>query len=436
MAITVSCRTNNEDYLTKAIEVSNWLETQKIETAHGPVWVDQTGSDNISLSLSSGVAGKVAFYIALYNATGNEKYLNEIISGSNYIANNLPVDTASARAMRGATSLYGNMLGGAFVLVETYKLTGEPKWQDKAITSIEILNQLAAKSPDFHWNDFNDILFGNTGTGLFLLYMYKETGDKLALDMAIRVAEGLNERAIKSQDSIYWYFNQQGNFNLPNFSHGAAGIGYFFASLYEITSDQQYLKMSEKIGIYLDHIAWRPDGAYLLPYGLPDADWDREFDIGWAHGPAGTGRFFVKMYQITGEERWKDKALACIQGLKLSGTPGTPHDRFGNESFPVDVRFGNGGVADYLIGLKKEELFQDEDYLNTIMASLDSMSHFDNENRHWKIPKYGFMRGEEGDSAVFTGYFYGAAGLGLQYVRRHMVENGIPTKFKFPDSPF
>ena len=51
----------------------------------------------------------------------------------------------------------------------------------------------------------------------------------------------------------------------------------------------------------------------------------------------------------------------------------------------------------------------------------------------WRVPLYGFQGEGEG---VFTGYFYGSAGLGLALLQAHHAQRGSWPRVRFPDDPF
>lgn len=411
---------------------------QKTGGAEENIWVDEIGDEKVSLSLSSGVSGKVLFYLELFLATKDNTYLNEAIHGCKYIASHLPVNVNEAQSVRNSTSLYGDISGSAFVLMEAYKITKDEQWKYSVDHCLMLLDSLSMKSDGRYWNAFNDILVGSAGTGMLLLYLHKETGEDRPLQLALEAAKVLEQRAIRESDSLYWYINQDNEINLPNFSHGAAGIGYFFASLYDETGDENYLNQALEVAKYLDLIAWKPDDSFLLPYGFPDYGWEREFDIGWAHGPAGTARFFYKLWQITKDDKWLKIIRECANGINYSGLPETPNDKFGSTSFPVDMRFGLGGVVDFYISLSRHEILEPDDiYLERLITSLDEQSMIqENVKRYWQIERYGFIGGDKGAPATFTGYFYGAAGLGLLYIKLHNLKTQSNEVINIPDDPF
>lgn len=427
---------NSSPNLDRAREVAAWLSNQKDITGSFDIWVDEIGSDNVTLSLSSGVAGKVLFFLDLYKASEDKRYLDEALAGCDYIKNHLPSSIEESLAIRNSSSLYGDIPGSLFVLVEAQKLLGENQWSESIEQGLNLLDSMSQNDDGRYWNQFNDILVGSAGTGLFLLYLHRETGNDRPLEMAIEAAEVLVERVVSNNDSLYWYLNQDSNFNLPNFSHGAAGTGYFFVSLYEITGDNRYMDMALKAARYLDLIAWKPNNSFLLPYGFPDIGWEREYDIGWAHGPAGTARFFHKLWQVTGDQKWRDVVMACSKGIQYSGLPGPPRDKFGTTPFPMDMRFGSGGVIEFQMNLLKNDYLEDSDpYLRHLMDSLDSRAIIADGSRYWEIERYGFMGGEKGSLVTFTGYFYGAAGLGRLYTLKYYLETEQDW-IRLPDDPF
>ncbi|SNS78068.1 Lanthionine synthetase C-like protein [Ekhidna lutea] len=436
IVVLAACSFTDNTSLEKSEKVANWLSQQKLATNNHTIWVDELGEEKVSLSLSSGVSGKVLFYLDLYLSTGEQQYLDEAIIGCEYLVDELPQNVEDAKSIRNGTSLYGDISGSAFILMETYKLTQEEKWKTSVLHCLSLLDSMSIQPDGRYWNNFNDVLVGSAGTGLLLLYLYDELDDPKALQIAKEAAESLEQRAVRNQDSIYWHLNQNNSFNLPNFSHGASGIGYFYARLYETTNDEHYLNISRQVAKYLDLIAWKPENSFLLPYGFPDIGWERAYDIGWAHGPAGTARFFYKLWQVTNEGEWLEIVKQCANGIQYSGMPEQPNDRFGEAPFPIDMRFGTGGVIDFYINLHTAGLIENEAYINALFMELENQAVQDSTTLYWPIERYGFMGGEDGSMATFTGYFYGAAGLGRLYTKRHNLINEREKGIKLPDDPF
>jgi lantibiotic modifying enzyme len=227
---------------------------------------------------------------------------------------------------------------------------------------------------------------------------------------------------------MMWKGSYEARFNLPNFSHGTAGIAYFLAALYEATQEKQFLDGARAGAQWLQAVGDRTDGGFRLFYGWPDPGWARRYDIGWAHGPAGTARLFYKLWQITGEESWRDLVKAAAHSLRTSGLPSQPKAEYG-KVFDFSQRFGMAGTARFFLDLYGA--WQDPADLEFARRLIDEIR----SEPRWKTERYGFMQ-RHGEKAEFTGYFYGAAGYGLLLLGLDAAENNRPWKLRLPDDPF
>ncbi|MBO3699421.1 lanthionine synthetase LanC family protein [Roseivirga sp. E12] len=429
-----SCASNESQYLKLALETESWLQNQ---TNDSNVWPDAIDDpSNISLSFSDGMSGGLTFYLELYNATGDEAYLNRAEEIGEYVLNNLPRKTDTLKGKFWAFSPYGNVCAPGFALTELYKVTHKPKFLNGALSILDVLAHFADHPNDtISWDLGNDVLGGLAGTGLFLLYAGEELENAKATNMAIGAGETLIARAENEGDGLFWKRGQNGRFILPNFSHGNAGIAYFLTRLYEKTGDEKFLNAALSAVDYLDNIANTTDDVYLIPYGFPDNDWRRPYDIGWAHGPAGVGRLFVLLNRVTSDVKWLKKAEACYNGIVSSNPLLTPQSNFGKEPFSTDQRFGLAGVGSFAQELYR--LTSDQKYLDfslQIIEHITTKSVMD-EGRHWSIPRFGFMS-NAGSITTFNGYFYGNIGYGLLYLNQHFLLKGQRPSVRFVDDPF
>jgi len=64
------------------------------------------------------------------------------------------------------------------------------------------------------------------------------------------------------------------------------------ATLHRYTGDPAFLTAARDAATYLEAIARTDAGVFLVPYGWPNAEWEGLYEAGWAHGAAGTARFF------------------------------------------------------------------------------------------------------------------------------------------------
>lgn len=428
----------NRSYLNHAIDAADWIISTIVQTKYGNhIWPDDSKIQNeITPGISSGVAGKVLFFLELHNSTNNVKFLEYAEVGANYLLEEVPSTQAEADSFPNPQSLYGGLSGIGFTLNEVYKSTQNGLHREGAIKSVEWLHRLI-KEEDIGaaWNNNDDILSGSAGAGLFLLYASKQMDHTESLAVATRVGDALIAHSISEHNGLTW--KRGPNFILPNFSHGAAGIGYFLISLYEETQEVRFLEAALKAAKYLNAIAKTDDGVFLIPYGFPDIGWGTPYDLGWAHGPAGTSRFFYRLWEITGDSEWLVRVWQGAKGIELSGMPGpsTGMD-YGEEQFKMDMRFGQASVARFFLSLytssKKEKYKQ---YARSLVDDIISNGFKDSDGLHWPTERYRFMT-NRGDPADFTGYFYGAAGYGLLLLHMDAVENERNLLTIFPDDPF
>ena len=430
--------TTDPVYLEAAQQAAAWIGTTMVETPHGPMWpADARKPETVSTGLGSGVAGTVVFFLELHRTTGDERYLDEARRGADYLLATLP-EVLGGDSYHPAATLYGTVPGAGFALHEVYKATDHAPYREGAVRCAEWFHAYAAQQDDDSgWPVYNDLLFGSAGTGLFLLYTAREMALPASAAMAQRLGRLLLDRAITpAEGGLTWKLREDRDFFLPNFSHGAAGIGFFLATLYEATGEQDFLDAALAAATYLQAVARTEEEAFLVPYGWPEPDWEGYYDIGWAHGPAGTARFFYRLWQITGEAVWLERVQACARGILQSGLPGTPNPGFGEDPFKPDLRFGTASVAVFFLDLYRETgdtVYLDE--ARTLTDHLLGRMTRDAEGLRWEAPRYGFFE-HGGEQAAFTGYFYGTAGYGLLFLRLATAQEETSPKIAFPDDPF
>lgn len=426
-----------QDYLKFAKGAELWLDGHAVKSDDKLSWPDAIDEPGVvSASYSDGVAGQLTWYLDLYRSTNDDDFLNKAILAGNYLLDHLPQKTDSLKGKFWAFSPYGSVCGPGFAMGELYKQTGASQYKQAALGVVDVLEHFAdSKEDTISWDSGNDVLGGLSGTGLFLLYAAEELGSQKAKSMAVKAGETLMSRAIREGNRWSWKRGQNSKYILPNFSHGPAGIGYFMARLYEATNEDRFLEAALYAVNYLDAIAKQEEGAYLIPYGLPDPGWDRAYDIGWAHGPAGTARLFIKLHQITGEKKWLEKAEACYQGILKSNPLDKPGDGFGEELFSIDQRFGLAGVVTFyqqMYGYTSEQKYRDSavEMLDYILSK-----SVDKEGIFWPMERFGFMA-NAGEITTFSGFFYGTTGFGSILLNQYNLMKGKPLGARFVDNPF
>ncbi len=440
LAIT-SCgeaqRVSSRPYLAVAADVGLWLQGQRRgnETAFWYGSVEDTSS--VEPTLGSGVAGVVRFQLALARASGDSSALQQGRLGADWLLEQVPTLVSQAGQSPRPGSLYGGLPGVAVVLVEAAEQLHDDRYRAGSLRLTDAVHDVAKEVPDgVEWNAYQDVLFGSAGTGLFLLWAERQLGHRESLDLARSVGQTLLARARSDSGGVNWSFRKDREIILPNFSHGAPGIGTFLLRLHQRTGEDRWLRAALDAARYLESIADTSDGGFLIPYSVPNGQFNYEWDIGWAHGPAGTARFYLLLAEVTGDSRWLDRVEGAVRSIEQSGIPGEPLPRYGAEPFKLDMRFGQASVAAFLIDWSQRQGGRAALELGrSLTDDILLRATRDSSGTRWTVPQYGFMP-QPGSPATHTGYFYGAAGFGTLLLRLDAALAGREWRWRLPDDPF
>jgi hypothetical protein len=423
-----------DEVLVLAEDVGRWLATNALVDENSVAWPDDVlNSEAVSYDLASGVAGKVIFFVALYRATENPEYLELALGGADYLLATLQDPTAFNGNPRKA-SLYTGVSGIGVALTHVHQQTDGAKYAQGLEKIVALLDEWSVVTEEgIRWSDeFNDLLYGDTGTALFLSWYAGQSGDERAGVMAHAGARFMLAEADESSQGMSWYFRRSKPFNLPNFSHGTAGVAYMLASVGAATEDQTLLRGAQAGFHYLKSIAEIKDGQLHIPYGWGSDNWDGLYEFGWAHGLAGTASLFVRLQQtgidVESAAEYERLARHTLQRINLPGMPAAP---FAEPSTPLDQRFGRAGVlssfSDWSPDNPEIAALRDE-----IWAHIAEAAVRENDAAHWEVDAPDFMGGGR---AAYTGVLHGAAGIGLAMLRMHARMSGRQAYVDLPDHP-
>ena len=197
--------------------------------------------------------------------------------------------------------------GIAFVLTETSRATGQESHRtDAGGATARLLDLARPVGAGIAWPqgsgsdaiESNDIDTGTAGTGLALLYLHRVLRYQPALEAAEAAGRRLLERAIETDTGLRWDMWPGYAREMPNFSHGTAGIAYFLATLHRATGSRDFLDAAVAGARYLQSIATVEDGGYRVFHSRPGGD--ELHYLSWCHGPVGTNRLFHQLAEITG----------------------------------------------------------------------------------------------------------------------------------------
>ena len=418
-----------DEVLQLAEDAGRWVYEQGQAQTVGMAWpADANKPEEIAFSLSSGTAGVVTYYLALHAATGDARYLDYAAQGGEYLASLLN-DAESFGAESRRASLYSGIAGVGVALQLLAEHRAEFASDVEKVVAI-LADWSKTEPTGIRWSDdFNDVLFGEAGTILFLAWYADKSGDEQALQLATSASQFLLAQAQSADQGRYWLFRRTKPFNLPGFSHGTAGIAYVLGTVGALTDDAELLAAASDGFDYLDSIAEVDGDSVRIPYGWPAENWEGLYEFGWAHGLVGSDAFFTRVQQLGIKEREAARYNALIVNTLASiGLPGTPQEPFAEPSTPMDWRFGRASVlsllSDYGEGLATRD---------AIWSEIAKQAYRDERQAHWQVDAPAFMGGGR---AAYTGVFHGAAGIGLALLRMHAAMTEQSPYVTTPDDPF
>ena len=414
-------------YLQAALKTEQWLRSVRLDTERGYYWppepADSTATDFVT-NLYSGSAGVVLFYLELYHATGEASYLEQAEGGGRFLVQSLPDTEPNSNAL----GLYSGLAGIGYTLQNLEKHSTDILFKEGLKRCNELLYQAARKTEEEinYWGGITDIVYGGAGIGLYLLHLSEQSGDEQALELAKNTGAQLLGSAIRDSSSLRWRMMPGYERFMPNFSHGTAGVAYFLSRLYERTGEQKFLDTALEAASFLESIT-NTDG--LIHHHEPDGE--DLFYLSWCHGPPGTARLYYMLWQLTGENKWKELILLPAEHMLTLNLPEQQTPGFWNN---VGQCCGSSGLAEYYMELYR--ITRERKYLNFVQQlTIDLLDRATPESNGLKwIQAENRIRPEE--LAAQTGYMQGAAGIGLYFLRLDAYQRGRQPKIILPDSPF
>lgn len=368
-----------------------------------------------------GNAGTILFFRELAESTGHHRYRQAALTGAGYIAAQLGNLTRSG--------LFHGLAGAAFALQQIIRGKEEKDLLD-SLSQVIVRLQINAipGNPGVYWNESNDIVYGTAGVGLTLIRLAKETGKGELLKLAAAAGDHLLSHQMP--DGSYRTLSVGRSTNYPNFSHGTAGIAYFLAELHAATGDERYRASGLAAGHYLRSIM----SAAACSKGLifhNDTTGQDLFYLGWCHGPAGTGRFFYRMYQLTADPGWLDLVRAQATALMTSGIPERQTTGYWNN---VGRCCGAAGVGEFFLGLYAAT--EENGYLafaKRVAEYLLARGETGAPGMKWTQAE---MRRETAHLIAQTGLMQGAAGIGLFFLHLNQALRREKPLIRFLDEPW
>jgi len=339
-----------KEYKDIAESIYAFVDSHKIETKDGVSYeinpggpVDLTGGPvHGEYSLYSGSSGIGIYLLQLFDATSDEKYIEEAKQVAKKIFANLPgsefytdkyenAKNSSLKVVGWHTGFYSGPVGAGIFLLALYEKTNDKQYLDYAIKINEALFSTATTTEEGLYFTGDLDLFSDGGYILYEVELFKKTDDKKYLDNAWEIAKYIISKALTSEKkNLYWKANDLSLVGMPEgsiypgLSHGTAGIAYALAILSEYYNQDILLETAKKGASYLLEIADEVGEGLLIPYLYTEKEkekWQNKYYLGFCHGPAGTALLFYKLYQLTKDEGYLETVKKLSQGILELNAP-------------------------------------------------------------------------------------------------------------------
>jgi len=407
-------------YLDDAIAAWRWIDSSRIITSRGITWpADPLRPDQLGATLYTDAPGVLPLALELFYATEDEEYLDAACAACDHFG-------ATLETVKGA-GLYTGLAGVAFVLAATHQASGRSVYADHAERATRLLVDRAATAGygvawpfpagDGRTLESNDIVSGTAGTALGLLYLSDVLGDDRALEAAVLAGIRLTQNAMNGDWGTRWELWPGYAREMPNFSHGTAGIAYTLATLHQRTREPAFLEAARSAATYLQSIATVQDGGYRIYHHSPEGE--DLYYLSWCHGPVGTNRLFQRLHQVTGDAKWLAWVHSGARGVMRSGIPEARTPGFWNN---ISQCCGDAGVGEFFLSFYRETRVQAyHDFADRITANLTGWSLKDHDGIKWPQAE---NRVSPEVVVAQTGFMQGAAGIGKYFLSLDRMATG------------
>ena len=337
------------------------------------------------------------------------------------------------------------------MLAETWRATQRDEHRDAAARATRLLLENSSAVGDgiawpMPWplpqsddtRESNDIVSGTAGAGLALLHLHRVLGADGALQAAEAAGARLLERATEADTGLRWDMWPGYAREMPNFSHGTAGIAYFLATLHRAAGSADCLDAAVAGAGYLVSQATLDEAdrrtGYRIFHSRPGGE--DLYYLSWCHGPVGTNRLFHQLAEATGDEEWRDWVARGARGVTATGIPETRTPGFWEN---VGQCCGTAGAAEHFLTLHRTTgdsaygAFVDRlnaDLLNRA-SGVDTPA---GAGRKWTQAEH---RVQPQLLVAQTGHMQGAAGVGKYFLHMDAAEErGEGPQVVLPDDPW
>ena len=438
-SFTLAQAQSPQDWLNVALRAERYVAQFQHDDADGIYW-EGADSPTPNPGYADGSAGIMYFYLELFRATGDEQYRHIAYRAAHWLlAHWHDQHEQSGTALEGFDSCLGN------ILLEAYKAFGDETFATAAREFAQgYIDSAVLGSVGPRWS-------GNTAWAkdgaiiLFLLNLGRTLNDSDVLDFVKQAGEQYLSQGVINTDGRLVFDGKLGgtavwegivfrqDYNMPNWEFGAAGSGFIVLKLYELTGDERYLNAARDQLHYLRSVAVPQTKGVLIPRSL-DPD-PQESDVFYIGHCHGIAGTGKFLYELL-RITGDDNAQALINDLADGAESlGAPEHQSKGLWNIVTLCCGHAGLVHYFIGL----------YLATgnnrwrdlaVRAGnviLGMREDLSDGSTNWPIA---FWRVKPTEITRPHTLFRGAAGVGLALIELYMASSGRFTLDRLIDDPF
>lgn len=362
-------------------------------------WVDRRYNEQtqiffyapLPVDFYDGSAGISFFLFNLYAVTG-EKIFKTTAEGAlqnSYEQRNLVQSSYS-------NSFYQGKAGLTYVMIKAFEITKDKAWKVKALELFDEMEKADASEMR------DDLVCGIAGIIPVFILGAKVLKKKSLMETANELTNLLIGKAISTNQSMSWNYNNEFEFAHTGFAHGSSGMAYTFLIMYKHQPEEKYLSAAQASFNYDDSFYNRDINGWQRLNDTTTVQGKRgEWQIYpsmWCYGSAGIGISKLFAWLITKEQVHKDFLLNAINrsatALQLDTNFGLCHGHFSNAELLL--------TAGQHLKNKKWK----EEALRVAEKGIDEIAAL---KREW------FCGGRGGYQTL--GFMNGVAGIGNFYLR-------------------
>ncbi len=415
------------NYLEAATRARAWLAATAQRSPQGLTWAaDPLNAKTESYDLYNGMPGVVLFLLEYAHATGDRQALDDAAAAARRVYSAATGTTAQSENM----GLYTGVAGQTYVLHEVYRSTGDRKFLDAVQWTLKMLKAYAKPAAGgAQWSTTVDIISGNAGTGLTLLYLAERLHDDELIDIALRAARHVATLGIEEKGGLKWAMNPTFARRMPNFSHGTAGVAYFLATVAERTNDAQLLDTAARGAAYLQNVATRTENnGWQVFHSEPGNE--SLYYLSWCHGPAGTARLYERLGRSAKYKALRAEVPRLAQAIVDSGVPEQSPGYWNN----ISQCCGNCGVVEFFTSLYRTTGYEKHlAFARRVMDNALGRATADGDGLKWTQAE---NRVSPNVVIAQTGLMQGAAGVGLALLHLDGAMKGRADRIVLPDNPW